>query len=240
MKKLIFHEDFTNQTKLNLNNWNITDSGGGFGNNELQYYKDSHKNLFFKDNALHIKAFKEEYKDHQYTSAKITTKNKINFKYGHFEVLMKMPKGAGAWPAVWFLGDYPPKTVRWPAKGEIDFLEYLGRMPNTVHYSLHSKLLNHIKNNNIYYNEYVPNLEDDYNLYEMTWTKDYFKFYINKRLIKTFIKNANYTNDHWPFDHEFFMIINLAVGGNWGGKVDDSMLPFTFSIKHIKVYELEE
>ncbi len=236
MKKLIFKEDFKNQTELNLNNWNIIDSGGGFGNKELQYYRNNIENLYFENGALHLKAILKDHLDHQYTSAKITTKNKVSFKYGHFIINMKLPKGIGSWPALWFLGN---NGNGWPKCGEIDLMEHLGRLENNVHFSLHSKNYNHLKGNNIHFHQYIDGLTDDYHKYEMKWTKEGFSFYVDNKLLTTINKEPNYTKDDWPFDDYFYLIINLAVGGNWGGEVKEDDLPFTFSIKSIEVYELE-
>lgn len=235
MRKIIFEEDF-NQDNLDLSKWNIEVAGHGFGNNEDQFYTNKETNLFLKDSLLHIVGRKEKYEHRAYTSAKITTKNKVSFLYGTFEVRMKLPKGKGTWPALWFLGN-SINDVGWPACGEIDFLEHVGKEENDYHFSLHSKNYNHMIGNNVHIIKHIDGLTDDFHIYKMIWNKDGFEFYIDDIFITKVLKEDKKGYESWPFDEPFYLIVNLALGGWWGGEIDDSMLPQTFLIDYIKVYE---
>lgn len=236
--KLIFEENF-NGTSLDTNTWNITVAGNGFGNNEDQYYVNSSKNIVV-NNSLKIVGLKEKHENREYTSAKLTSKQ--SFKYGHFEITCKIPKGKGAWPAIWML-PLDIKETHWPRCGEIDIVETIGKTPNIMHFSLHTEKYNHIlKTQRTYFLE-IPNANEEYKLYEMDWTSKYIRFFADKKEIVTFYKDdPNYDKgiESWPFDKPFFLICNLAIGGNWGGQIDDEAFPMIFDIKSIKVYEIKE
>ena len=237
-KTLIFDESFSGNA-LDLNKWNIIKRGNGFGNNEDQYYTSSSKNIKVEDNTLRIIALKEDFKNRHYTSAKITTKQ--DFMYGHFEIIAKVPKGNGAWPAVWMMPT--SKIDPWPLCGEIDIVECIGRNPNTMHFSLHTQKYNHMYDTQRTAVIKIKNTASKYHLYEMDWTKDYISFYIDKIEFAKFYKNdVKYTKgkESWPFDQPFYLICNLAVGGNWGGKIDDTAFPMEFDIKSIKIYKWDD
>jgi len=237
MKEIIFFDHFDEGDQPNKAYWNIDVGGSGFGNNEDQFYTDRLENVYLKDSMLHIVARKEVYEHRNYTSAKITTRNKVSFKYGSFEVKMKLPKGLGTWPAFWFLGDNI-KEVGWPACGEIDLMEYVGKDPDTIHFSLHSKNYNHTKFNNLHLKKEFKNISDDFHIYRLDWDSKGFKYYLDSELIFTAEKGDKQGEGDWPFDAPFFMIINLAIGGNWGGKIDDSIFPVEFIVDYVKVTKL--
>ena len=236
MKKVIFMDHFDQGTKPNSEHWNIDVGGGGFGNNEDQFYTNRPDNIFIKDSLLHIVARKEDFEHRHYTSAKITTRGKVSIRYGSIEVRMKLPKGLGTWPAFWFLGENI-SDIGWPACGEIDLLEYVGKEPNMLHFSLHSKNFNHNKSNNLHLKKYIENLTDDFHVYRLDWNAKGFEYYLDDVLLFTATKGDKTGQDSWPFDTPFFMIINLAIGGNWGGKIDDSIFPVEFLIDYVKVWE---
>ena len=233
--KLVW-QDLFDQDKLDLNTWNIVTGGNGFGNNEDQYYTDQEKNLFIKDQTLHIVAHKEAYMQRNYTSAKITTKNKKLIKYGRIDVLAQIPKGMGTWPAIWLLGENI-KQNGWPLCGEIDIMEHVGNHEGFFHFSLHSKAFNHNLRNHPTYVHEQKNLLEGFHLYRLDWDKDSISFYVDEKHMATFKKPQDATKEQWPFDQSFYFILNLAIGGNWGGYIDDSMFPVAFKIKHVKVYE---
>ncbi len=236
MRKLVFEDHFEVGEQPNLDYWNIDEGGSGFGNREEQFYTKRISNIYQKDSMLHIVARKEDFEHRQYTSAKITTRNKMHMQYGRCDVRMKLPKGLGTWPAVWFLGENI-KTVGWPSSGEIDLMEFVGKEPDVIHFSLHSKNYNHTKNNNLHLKREVPGVSDDFNVYSMEWDKDGFKYFLNDKLLFTAPKGDLKGMDDWPFDQPFFLIINLAIGGNWGGKIDDSIFPAEFLVDYVRFYE---
>lgn len=234
--KLIW-ADYFNQDQIDTSIWQIDEVGGTSGNNEAQYY--SQKNAFIKDQMLHIVARKEHVKGFDYTSAKLTTKNKKSILYGKVEVLAMVPKGLGTWPAIWLLGE-SIKTDGWPLCGEIDMMEHVGHTPNEIHMSLHTMAKNHKKNNHETKFLMIPDATTHFKKYSMVWDHQSISFYIDDVHIVTFNKPLNATKENWPYDQPFYLIINLAIGGWWGGKIDDNIFPVTFKIKHVKIYERSE
>lgn len=233
--KLVWEELF-DQDQLDLNTWNIDTGGHGFGNNEDQYYTEQEKNLYIKDQILHIVAHKQVYKNRNYTSAKISTKNKKHIKYGRIDVKANVPKGMGTWPAIWLIGENI-KENGWPMCGEIDIMEHVGNHEGYFHFSLHSKAFNHKKNNHPTYVYENTNFLEEFHIYRLEWDENSVSFYVDDIHMATFNKPHDATVEQWPFDQPFYLILNLAIGGNWGGYIDDSIFPVAFKIKSIKVYE---
>ncbi|MBL7558649.1 glycoside hydrolase family 16 protein [Olleya sp. YSTF-M6] len=226
-----FTEQFEGE-QLNLDHWNYDLGDGcpnlcGWGNNERQVY--TKQNVQVKDGKLFITATKDST---GYYSGKITTKDKIQFQYGTVEVRAKLALGKGLWPAFWMLGS-DIDTNTWPACGEIDILEYVGKMPNQIHTTLHTPD-SHGQSVNTKISK-IENIEEGFHNYKTKWTKDAITFYVDDVLVYTF--SPEIKNDQtWPFDKPFYLILNLAIGGNFGGpEVDDSVFPEEFVIDYIKV-----
>lgn len=232
-RKLVWEENF-NSKKLNTEVWNYELGNGcpelcGWGNNEKQVYTSTNHQL--KNGCLVINI---EKKDSIYTSTRITTAKKKEFQYGRIEARAKLPVGKGIWPAFWMLGSNI-KQVGWPKCGEIDILEYVGREPHVAYTSLHTQdshgnTINTKKTT-------ISEIEEGFHLYAIDWTKDKIVFLIDDIEVYTFapeIKNEN----TWPFNQPFYIIINAAVGGNFGGHdIDTSIFPQKFEIDYIKVYQ---
>lgn len=232
-RKLIWEENFNSAT-LDETVWNYELGNGcpsicGWGNNELQVYTKN--NHHFKEGNLVIQVQKEQ---SGYTSTRITTKEKKQFQYGRIEARAKLPIGKGIWPAFWMLGSNISEAG-WPKCGEIDILEYVGREPNKVFTSLHTQdsfgnTINTKKTE-------IKEIEVGFHLYAIDWTKDKIEFFVDNQSVYTFspdIKNEN----TWPYNQPFYFIINVAVGGNFGGHdIDDSVFPQEFLIDYIKVYQ---
>ena len=237
--KLLWEDNFAKDGKPDESIWNLETGGYGFGNNEFQYYTDKDKNAFIKDGILNIVSYHEKYENREYTSAKLTTKNKKSIMHGRIEVSAKIPEGFGTWPAIWLLGNNM-NEVGWPLWGEIDMMEHVGRNPNKVHFSLHTKSFHfHQKNQRTEVIE-VPDLFDDFHEYAMEWTENEITFFFDKKKHQTFTKKPNDTDSEWPFNQGFYLILNLAIGGNWGGAVDNTIFPLTMQFKYVKVYEGSE
>lgn len=232
-KKLVWEENFNNN-ELNEKVWNFELGDGcpnicGWGNNESQFYtKENHE---IKDGILIIHPKKENEK---YTSTRITTKDKKEFQYGRMEVRAKLPAGKGMWPAFWMLGSNITQKG-WPQCGEIDILEYVGKNPGTIYTTLHTKDSHgESKNSRI---TMIENIENGFHIYAIDWTKDKIDFYVDQKLVYTFAPN-NKTEEIWPYNQPFYFIINVAIGGNFGGfEIDDTAFPQTFEIDYIKVYQ---
>jgi beta-glucanase (GH16 family) len=232
-RKLVWEENFS-EPVLNESIWNFELGDGcpnlcGWGNNERQVYTT--KNHEIKNGNLIIHAKKE---GNGYTSTKITTKDKKIFQYGRMEARAKLPVGHGIWPAFWMLGQNISQ-VGWPKSGEIDILEYIGREPHMVFTTLHTQD-SHGNSINTKKTSF-PNIEEGFHVFALDWTKDKMDFFVDDVLVYTFqpeIKNEN----TWPFDKPFYFILNVAIGGNFGGPaVDDTILPQDFIVDYIKVYQ---
>ena len=231
-KKLVWEEQFKSK-ELDLKNWNIELGDGcpncGWGNNERQLYTKENQKLV--NGNLVITAKKQEEK---YTSARITTKGKKEFKYGYFEARAKLPLGHGIWPAFWMLGSNID-TAGWPICGEIDILEYVGKERNTVFNSLHTQA-SHGNTINTKKTK-IDGIESGFHIYGIDWNKDKIDFFVDGKLLYSF--NPKDKNEAtWPFNQPFYFLINLAVGGNFGGpEVDDAIFPQEFVVDYIKVYQ---
>ncbi len=233
MRKLIKHFDFTNETKLNENDWNIA-VGDQWANEELQHYVDDPKNLFF-DNGLVIRATKE---DPVYHSARINTKDKFSIQYGRIDIVAKVPMGRGTWPALWMLSQ-ENHFGRWPRSGEIDIMEHVGRNQDVVFLCLHTEAYNHRQEKQYYFETKIEGVSTTFHTYSIDWDSESITYYIDNQMMVKYNKHdkPDTSAKGWPFDQEFFLIINLAIGGKFGGPVDDSIFPVEFVIKDIKVYQ---
>ena len=231
--KLIWEDNF-DEANLNEQIWNFELGNGcpdncGWGNNEKEIYtKNNHK---IEDGHLIITIKKE---DSVYTSTRITTRGKKEFQYGRIEARAKLPVGKGLWPAFWMLGSNISE-VGWPMCGEIDILEYVGREPKTVYTSLHTQ--NSHGNTINSKKTFIEDIEQGFHIYAIDWTKDKIDFYVDEKLIYTFSPQDK-TTEVWPFDQPFYILINMAIGGNFGGfEIDDTVLPQEFIIDYVKVYK---
>jgi beta-glucanase (GH16 family) len=232
-RKLVWEENFDSK-KLNESDWNFELGDGcpdlcGWGNNERQIYtKNNHQ---IESGNFIIEARKE---GNQYTSTKITTKGKKEFMYGRIEARAKLPVGHGLWPAFWMLGANIDE-VKWPKCGEIDVIEYVGREPKMIFTSLHTQD-SHGNTINTKKTKF-PTIEEGFHLYAVEWDKDKIDFFVDGILVYTF-SPENKNEDTWPFDKPFYIIVNLAIGGNFGGpEVDDSILPQKFILDYIRIYQ---
>jgi beta-glucanase (GH16 family) len=169
--KLIWSDEFDDDGLPDDTKWSYDIGGHGWGNNEKQYYRaKSKENSIIKDGKLHIIALKKDFEQSNYTSAKLTTYQKLDLQYGKIEVKAKLPKGKGSWPAIWML----PASIKtdkepWPLCGEIDIMEHVGKDPNVVHTSLHTELYNHIKGTQITFFDTLNNVFDEYHTYGIEW-----------------------------------------------------------------------
>jgi len=169
-----------------------------------------------------------------YTSTRITSAGKKEFQYGRIEARAKLPVGEGIWPAFWMLGSNI-NNVGWPKCGEIDILEYVGKNPHLVYTSLHTQDSHGetINSKKIVF----PKIEEGFHIFAVDWTKDKMDFFVDDKLVYTFqpeVKNEN----TWPFNQPFYIIINMAIGGNFGGpEVDDSIFPQEYVLDYVKVYQ---
>jgi len=228
-RKVIWSDEFNVDGSPDSSKWGYnTGTGDGWGNNELEYYTNRSENVKIENGTLKITAIKENYLGSQYTSTRMLTKGKFSFKYGRAEVRAKLPVGGGTWPAFWLLGDNID-TVGWPACGEIDILESVGNNPNVIHSSLHSP--GRSGNTPDTKTTTAANSTTEFHIYAAEWSAENIKFYVDDNLFYTY-KNSSTT----PFNQKFFIILNLAMGGNFGGAVDPNFTSATFEVDYVRVY----
>ncbi|MGE0772395.1 MAG: family 16 glycosylhydrolase [Cyclobacteriaceae bacterium] len=207
----------------------------GWGNNELQYYTRDSKNVRIEDGHLIIEA---HWDDSVFTSGKIKTAGKGDWKYGRIEVRAKLPSGKGTWPAIWMLStDW--KYGGWPASGEIDIMEHVGYDPGRVHGTLHSEKYNHIKQTQQEGIVTVADCQEVFHVYAIEWTEDRIQFFVDEQMYHEVIRKPEDDYRGWPFDQPFHLILNQAVGGNWGGAlgVDDSIWPQRLVVDYVRVFQ---
>ncbi|HEY9115491.1 MAG TPA: family 16 glycosylhydrolase [Bacteroidales bacterium] len=233
---LIWSDEFNYTGLPDPAKWNMETGGGGWGNNELQYYTDSESNAMVDNGVLTITAREETVSGYNYTSARITTQNKFDFKYGRIEAKMKLPYGQGMWPAFWMLGANFG-SVGWPACGEIDIMEMVGGVngDKTVYSTLH---WDNNGENADYGESYTLSsgiFADEFHIFSVVW---------DNQQIRAYVDNVQFfSSDITPvalseFQNNFFIIMNLAVGGNWPGPPDGTTeFPQTLVVDWVRVYQ---
>jgi beta-glucanase (GH16 family) len=213
---------------------------GMLRNKESQYYtyRDIN-NARVKEGTLVIEARRQRHDTARYTSASLTTKNKKHFLYGRIEVRAIVPLGRGTWPAAWMLGENID-TKGWPACGEIDIMEHVGFDPLNIHGNIHTEAYNHVKGTNKGSSVETREPWKEFHIYAVEWRKDKMDFFVDDQLYFTFVKERD-AQDVWPFDKPHFLILNLAIGGGWGGQhgIDDSKFPHRYVIDYVRVYRLD-
>ncbi len=237
--ELIWSDEFDG-TDVNANNWTFETGATGWGNNELQNYTDG-DNAEVKGGILILTANKVD--DNKvpgsYTSTRMVTREKREFKYGRMEIRANLPSGTGIWPAIWMLGSNIG-TVGWPACGETDIMEYVGYEPNVIHATVHTPSGYGANGNGS--NKTLVTCEEEFHIYGLIWTASEMIFYTDSpdNVTHTYapsIKDA----ENWPFDQTQFFIMNIAVGGDWGGAkgIDNSIFPQTMEIDYVRVFQLK-
>lgn len=229
---LVWEDEFEGSS-LDLNNWNHEVNCNGGGNNELQCYTSSTDNVSVADGKLTITAIEEDYLGHDYTSGRINTTGKFSFKYGKVEASLKLPYGQGMWPAFWML---PEDWVYggWPNSGEIDIMELVGHEPNKVHGTVHTgPPYNYLGNS---YTLPSGDFSDDFHVFGVEWEENEIRWYVDGNLYSTLTPS---NIGPWaPFQEEFHLLLNVAVGGNWPGSPNAStVFPQTMEAEWVRVYE---
>jgi beta-glucanase (GH16 family) len=235
--KLVWSDEFDYNGLPDSNKWNYDIGGHGWGNNELEFYTEKRpENARVENGFLIIEARKEKWENANYTSARLVTKGKGDWKYGRIEVRAKLPRGLGTWPAIWMLGSTTP--LKWPDDGEIDIMEHVGFDPGVIHGSIHCKKYNHVIHTEKTAVIKAADCMDAFHVYALEWDKESVNIFIDDKKYFTF------TNDHtdyaaWPFDQPMHLLLNVAFGGNWGGQkgIDDSIFPQKMLVDYVRVYQ---
>jgi beta-glucanase (GH16 family) len=238
--KLVWSDEFDYSGLPDSTKWSYNTDGNawGWGNRELQFYTDTKiENAFVSEGSLKIVARKEKAGDFDYTSARLRTIHKGDWLYGRFEIRAKLPDGRGLWPAIWMLPtDW--EYGGWPQSGEIDIMENVGYDPYTIVSSVHTATYNHKmrteKNNKIT----IEDNRDKFYVYGVEWDENSIKGFVDDEVYFIFEKESD-DPDVWPFDKKFHLLLNIAVGGDWGGQqgIDDSIFPATMEIDYVRVYQ---
>ena len=233
-------DEFDTDGAPNTSRWDYDLGGSGWGNNELQYYTNSTNNAVVSNGKLMITGRKEPMGGRAYTSARLVSRNKGDFLYGRLEVSAKLPAGRGTWPAIWMLptdwayGD-------WPKSGEIDIMEHVGYDPKVVHFSVHTEAYNHTIGTQKTSTKTIETALTAFHKYRVDWTPYAVRGYFDDTEVFSFV-NEGKGSGKWPFNQRFHLLLNLAIGGNWGGVqgVDDNIFPATYELEYVRYYKMIE
>ena len=233
--KLVWADEFDVDGAPNPKNWTYELMRKGQVNNEEQEYVNSLDNAWVEDGVLHIKAIKE---GERITSARMITRGKQSWLYGKVEASIKLPKGKGVWPAFWMM---PEKRTYggWPNSGEIDILEFVGYMRGVVHGSVHTGKYHHMIGTQKGTNTPLESCSDEFHTYSLEWSPERIDIAVDGNVYFSFENDGAGDTGTWPFNHPFYIIMNVAFGGGWGGAegVDYSVLPCTMEVDWVRVYQ---
>ncbi len=241
---LVWSDEFNgpNGSAVDASKWVSETGGGGWGNNELESYTNRLQNAYQQDRNLVIKVLQEKFTAsdgiaRNYTSARLKTQGKFTQAYGRFEARIKIPRGQGIWPAFWMLGDDIDKAG-WPDCGEIDIMENIGKEPALVHGTIHGPGYSGDKGIGAPFA--LPDqrpFADDFHIYAVEWEPNAIRFYVDDHLYETRTPSDLPQGTKWVYDHPFFLLLNVAVGGGWPGNPDAStVFPQTMLVDYVRVY----
>ena len=240
--ELVWQDEFDGDS-LDVSKWTAYVGNGcpelcGFGNNEEQYYTDNPANVSVENGVLNISATQDTVGKNPFSSAKLITKGHADWKYGRIEVKAKVPEGRGNWPAIWMLPN-ENNYGGWPRSGEIDIMEHVGYNPEVVYGTVHTQAFNHMVGTQKGDSIVVNTIDDEFHVYAVDWTEDKIDFYLDEKLYHTFENTGSGNTDEWPFDQPFYLIMNVAVGGGWGGKygIANDIFPNRMEIDYVRVYQ---
>ena len=228
--RLVWSDEFE-KGYIDSSKWGFDIGGNGWGNNELQYYTSRWENAYVSNSQLHIRAIRGYYDGRDYTSARLLTKGKFDFQYGYVEARIALPRLSGIWPAFWMLGRNIDQ-VGWPSCGEIDILEAVNE-ENKAYATCHWNSNGHAEYglSSGYFDV------TQFHTYSMYWDRERIQVFIdNNRIYEIYIKDG--TGNTWAFHNRFFLILNVAVGGNWPGwNIDNNRLPAEMLVDYVRVYQ---
>jgi beta-glucanase (GH16 family)/glycerophosphoryl diester phosphodiesterase len=235
---LVWGDEFNYKGLPDTSKWGYDIGGNGWGNNELQFYTNADtNNVIVKNGVLSIIARKQKWENKEYTSARMVSRGKADWSHGRIEFRAKLPKGRGIWPAGWTLGSNINK-VGWPLCGEVDILEHVGYDPDTIVGSLHTAAYNHIKGTQKTNRIFIKNPYTQFHTYSIEWNNDKMEFLLDGSIYLT-VKNEHKSTKEWPFNNPMYILMDVAVGGNWGGTkgVDDTIFPAKMEVDYVRVFQ---
>jgi beta-glucanase (GH16 family) len=250
--KLVWSDEFNTTGLPDPSKWEY--ETGFVRNHELQLYTRGRKENARVDNGMLLIEGRKEHVANpgydpnrksrrggdqafgEYTSASLTTRGKASWTHGRVEVRAKLPSGRGSWPAIWMLGTN--RQAGWPACGEVDIMEFVGYDPGVIHANIHTKKYNHVSKNGKGSTLKMPDASDAFHTYAVEWDGKRMDFYVDERKYFTY-ENEGTGTDAWPYDQPLYLILNLAIGGDWGAAkgMDDSSLPWKYYIDYVRVYQ---
>ena len=239
---IIWHDEF-DSSPLDINKWSHEIGGHGFGNNELEYYTNDSANAFVQDSMLHIRAkfepsgIGDANNLRYFSSARLRTVGKGDWKYVRIDVRAKLALGQGIWPAIWML---PTDWVYggWPKSGEIDIMEHVGHDEGRVHGSVHTESYNHKIGTQRSKTKVLSGVKDSFHVYSIEWYEDRIDFFIDNQQYFTFANDQKNDYKTWPFNQRFHLLINVAVGGDWPGSPDNTTIfPQDMEVDYVRVYK---
>jgi beta-glucanase (GH16 family) len=242
-RQLVWSDEFEYSGTPDSSKWGYDLGDGcpnlcGWGNNEAQYYTAKLNNVRVENGVLIIEAHKDSLNGKAYTSSRLVSKLKGDWTYGRIEVKAKLPRGKGTWSAIWMLPtDW--EYGGWPASGEIDIMEHVGYNPGIIHGSIHTKAYNHLKRTQKEGTISITDAQDEFHVYAINWTKNKIDFMVDDEVYHTVLKRRSDKYPEWPFDKRFHLLLNLAIGGFWGGiqGIDDKIFPQKMEIDYVRVYQ---
>ena len=246
--RLVWSDEFDYTGLPDSSRWSYDVGGHGWGNGEEQFYtRERTQNARVEDGVLTIEACREYKEGRPYTSARLVTKGKGDWTYGRFEVRARLPSGRGTWPAIWMLASHNTYGKNyWPDNGEIDIMEHVGYDPDVVHATIHTLAFNHTMGTQRGAQLRVPKAREAFHTYSVEWTPEEIRGYVDTTHYYTF-KNQRLSNKQanfrqWPFDRPFHLILNLAVGGMWGGAqgIDHAIWPQKMEVDYVRVYKADD
>ncbi len=241
--ELVWSDEFNYTGLPDEEKWTYDVGGHGWGNGESQYYTEADPdNAYVSDGTLTITAIQEHYENREYTSTRLLSHNEGSWLYGKFEISAKLPEGVGVWPAIWML----PTNWEyggWPDSGEIDIMEFVGYEPNRIHYTIHTEAYNHMRGTQIGDSAIYDDVSNTFHEYQLEWLPDKLIWYIDDVEVFRYSvpEGAPEDSTTWPFDIEFHLIMNIAVGGAWGGQqgIDNDIWPQSMEIDYVRVYQAD-
>lgn len=238
MREIIWCDDFNYSGFPNSNRWTFEIQELGWVNEEKQHYVKELANCRVENGKLIIEAHYNPESEKKYTSSRLKTQFKGDWLYGRIEVKAKLPRGQGTWPAIWLMPTHS-KYGKWPNSGEIDIMEHVGFDPGWIHASIHCKEYNWKVRTQKTAKVYDPSVQDEFHLYFLNWDENGIEVGMDDEIYFRYSKPDNYSPHNWPFNQDFYLILNIAIGGVWGGVkgIDDSIFPQRMVVEYVKVYQ---
>ncbi len=244
---MIWSDEF-NGEDLDLAKWNKLSWRPGWVNNELQAYTERDTNIFLEEGNLVLQGLIDpgfsgiDYTGNEYnadyTSGRINTDDKFSITYGRFDIRAKLPKGKGSWPAIWMLGE-SINSIGWPDCGEIDIMEHVGYDEGMIHGSIHTEEYNHMYNTQRSGSKYIENVTSTFHVYSLEWSPFYLRYLIDDEPFFFVYNDSKGDNSKWPFNDPHYIILNLAIGGDWGGVqgISTSEFPMRMMVDYVRVFK---